>query len=70
MTNASQLLNVDEERLIAKMTDYLRRLIAEKKVNGVVGGLSGGVDSAGAFQLIGALPRRKVRPCHVSIRPR
>ena len=52
MTNASQLLNVDEERLIAKMTDYLRRLIAEKKVNGVVGGLSGGVDSAVLFSLL------------------
>jgi len=52
MINASQLLKIDEERLIAKMSDYLHSLCAQKEVGGVVGGLSGGVDSAVLFSLL------------------
>jgi NAD+ synthase len=44
--SAKDLLRIDEKDACAKAEDYIRRWVNEKKVNGVLMGLSGGIDSA------------------------
>jgi len=45
MKSAKELLKIDEEKTVQDIEKYIRDIVAEKRVNGVLIGLSGGLDS-------------------------
>lgn len=56
-----EVLRIDEEKVLKEIDEYIRRWVNEKRVDGIIMGLSGGIDSALLAALaVRALGKEKV----------
>ena len=65
MTAFSSLLKIDTKGTAERLQEHIKKLVEANSANGVILGLSGGVDSAVLTTLaVGAIGAKKVLPVH------